>query len=223
VRLKIDRWKRAGHAIWALAWGAAMVLAAGTAAAQPVFELAHVDTQKNTEAYVFVDCYLAESEYWLDYNSLTILSPPQHGSVTVYDGWGVAVYTPDEDYEGFDGFTYSMKDELGNESAPSFVLMYVEPEGSITNLQPVIVGFCVVNLGTGDFVFNGYVLDDQDTYGRVVEFGGELAGQTMTIGYDGMFSYLGTIPPQSGGIVTVRYQDPYTVYSEETAQWVENF
>jgi hypothetical protein len=212
---------RSRHTIWAVVCGVTTALTSGGAWAQPVFEIATLDSQRNSQGYAWIDDYLTDSPDGLDYDTLAIASDPQYGSVSMVSEWGLLIYEPDPDYEGFDGFTYTIKDWQGVESEPCYVMVYVEPEGSVTNLAPVIVGLRYENYGNGNFGVIGYVLDDQDSYGRTIEFGGDLQGQTATVGYDGLISYLVTLPP-GGSIVTVRYLDPYNVYSEPDFQWVEN-
>jgi len=199
-----------------------LAMAANSALAQPVFQNAYVDTQKNTQLWAWVDDYVVSSDYGLNYESFAISNSAAHGSVSYDPYWGLITYVPDEDYEGYDGFTFTMEDELGNPSNLVHVFVYVEPEGTITNLAPVIVGLHVELIEGDYFAVNGYVLDDQDSYGREVIFGGYLQGQTMTIGYDGQFSYLVYVPRGTGGDVTVHYVDPYNVSSESYVTCINN-
>ena len=210
------------HTIWAMVWAMAALMTSD-AAAQPVFDDAYMNMQRNSVGYAWIDDYLVDSPDGLDYSSLTIASDAQNGTVSMYAEWGLLIYEPDPDYEGFDGFTFTIRDEQGVESVPNYVLVYVEPDGSVTNLQPVIVGFRVIDYGNNTFGFEGRVVDDQDSYGRLVEFGGELAGQTATVGYDGFIGFVTTMVPNNAGNVTVRYLDPYNVYSEPRWEWVENY
>jgi hypothetical protein len=220
VDMRANLWDAWRGGLWVMVFGVS--LTAASAYAQPVFENAYVDTQKNTQLWVWVDAYYVSSEYGLDYYSLAIESEPMNGSVS-YDGdWGLMTYVPDEDYEGYDGFTFTMQDELGNPSDVVYVLVYVEPEGSITNLQPVIVGFTVEDFGDNYFAFSGLLLDDQDSYGREVVFGGLLQGQTTTVGLDGEISFLAYFPPDTYGYITIHYVDPYDVCTEETRTCVNN-
>jgi hypothetical protein len=203
----------------AIVCGAVLGLFPAWAAAQPQMQTVYLDTLVNTAGFFFVEDYLNESENGLDLSSVAVFTGAQNGSVSINPSYGMVIYSPDEDYEGFDGFTFTVKDELGVESDPVFVLIYVEPEESVTNHAPLIVGFYSRDNGGGDYTFTGYVLDDQSPADREVVFGEDLDGETAILGYDGQFS-LSLSAQNSTGIASAKYLDPWNVWSPtEYAVW----
>jgi hypothetical protein len=49
-------------------------------------------------------------------NTVTIITPPQHGTVTIDPTTGIATYTPTPGYVGTDTFTYTVSDANGGTS-----------------------------------------------------------------------------------------------------------
>ncbi|MFQ5648302.1 MAG: beta strand repeat-containing protein, partial [bacterium] len=57
----------------------------------------------------------------IDKSTVTIATSPGNGSVTVNSSTGVVTYTPEPDFFGSDGFTYTVKDNDGLASTPASV------------------------------------------------------------------------------------------------------
>ncbi len=63
-----------------------------------------------------------------------ISSRPKHGYVTLEKG--VFTYTPDEDFTGFDQFTYSLTDVRGEASSPTTILVKILDEAKEFHISP---------------------------------------------------------------------------------------
>ncbi len=70
---------------------------------------------------------LTNSDETIDKTSVAIKIQPAHGSAAVQtDGSGKVVYTPDANYYGSDSFTYTVKDNEGEESNVATVTITVK-------------------------------------------------------------------------------------------------
>ena len=84
----------------------------------------------------------------IDPTSVTITTPPQHGSVTVNPTTGAVTYTPTSDYSGADEFFYTVKDNQGNISAPARVSITVNaPPAAVVYLSDLDANLCIQRLG----------------------------------------------------------------------------
>ncbi|WP_261842061.1 retention module-containing protein [Aliamphritea ceti] len=63
----------------------------------------------------------------LDPTTVTIISPPSNGVISVDPVSGAVTYTPNENYNGPDTFEYIVSDEAGNTSDPATVSITVNP------------------------------------------------------------------------------------------------
>ncbi|HEX6226375.1 MAG TPA: Ig-like domain-containing protein [Chryseolinea sp.] len=63
----------------------------------------------------------------LDPASVLVSSLPAHGVAVVEQATGIIVYTPEENFNGVDSFTYTVKDAEGATSAPALVTITVSP------------------------------------------------------------------------------------------------
>ncbi len=85
-----------------------------------------VDDRATFSRLVPVKLDLAANDFDVDGvvvpSSVTIVSSPQQGRVTVGSG-GQIIYTPGKDFEGKDSFTYVIWDELGARSSPGTVYL----------------------------------------------------------------------------------------------------
>jgi len=76
--------------------------------------VATLDTAQGTED-VPMEIDLLSNDFDVDgtvvITSLTIISPPSHGTATVLPGTGKVLYTPEADYYGLDAFTYEISDD----------------------------------------------------------------------------------------------------------------
>jgi|GEM_PF-3351993 len=210
--------------VWRFATPAVLTLFLLTAAAPafagpPVLEDAWVDTYEDTLADVFPDSYLISGDEDLDYDSFEVDEPALHGIVLTDDYPGAITYIPDSGYSGFDAFSYTVKDELGRISNVAWVYLYVEPDGSVTNLAPLIVNFQVVN-DAQVLTFTGQVLDENPET-MTIQFGESMDGHYANVSPSGYFYLQVYATPQMRGLATAITQDEYNIYSNEAMTFVD--
>ncbi|NCD72372.1 T9SS type B sorting domain-containing protein [Mucilaginibacter agri] len=73
-------------------------------------------TDPNTVVTINILANDVKAETDLVPSTVTIITPPQHGTVTINTATGVATYTPTANYSGTDSFTYTVKDANGGTS-----------------------------------------------------------------------------------------------------------
>ncbi len=96
-------------------------------------------TQEDTPVTIDVTANdtLTDSDETIDKTSVAIKTQPAHGSAAVQtDGSGSVVYTPDANYYGSDSFTYTVKDNEGEESNVATVAITVT---AVSDGPPVAV------------------------------------------------------------------------------------
>jgi len=81
--------------------------------------------------------------------TLSVVSAPSNGSVTVDLETGVVTYNPNSDFFGVDSFTYTVFDETGSEAQPATVFVTVN------------------NVNDAPFAVNDSLVIDEDTVGSV--------------------------------------------------------
>ncbi|TQM51105.1 gliding motility-associated-like protein [Arcticibacter tournemirensis] len=123
-------------------------------------------------------------------SSVRIIFTPLHGTVSIDPVTGVANYRPNEDYSGYDSFSYAVKDNFGAESnqATVSIAVNVKPEGTGDNTYtssetPVKINVLTNDKGkTGSIVLkhtdpvNGIVVVNPDstiTYTPTAGFSGK--------------------------------------------------
>ncbi|WP_370277737.1 retention module-containing protein [Pontibacterium sp.] len=120
----------------------------------------------------------------LDPSTVTIVSPPSNGTVTVDPVTGAVTYTPNENYNGPDSFEYTVQDEEGNTSEPASVSIDVNPVA-----EPPIALDDEVSTNEDNAVEIDVLANDEDP-------DGEIDPTTVTI----------TDPPENGSVTV----DPIT-------------
>ena len=151
----------------------------------------------------------------LDLGSIAVISAPTNGSV-VDNGDGTITYTPDPDYFGADGFTYSIDDDLGASSSIVDVAINVlevnDPpialnDTTITNEEtPIIIDVAVNdydNDGTIDVATVGRATNP--TNGEVVINGDGTVTYTPDVDFAGLDSLSYTIDDNQGGTSNVAF------------------
>ncbi len=81
-------------------------------------------TRKNTPVNIEVLRNDFSTVGEIDTTSLSILSSPPHGDVSITSP-AIVQYIPDNDFEGIDNFLYKVKDKANNESNPTIVEIFV--------------------------------------------------------------------------------------------------
>lgn len=144
----------------------------------------------------------------IDETSLTILTPPAKGTVTVNPD-GSVNYVPDDGAENDDWFSYTVADELGNVSNEAYVYVWIDPDEA-----PTIEMDWKYELN-GSVTFFGTVFDDQSTANLTVTFGGLLDGQApATTDAQGNFNVNVIMPPGTSGYFTAATHDVWGLDSE---------
>lgn len=116
----------------------------------------------------------------LDSSTLTIVNEPMSGTADIDLSLGMILYTPNENFVGYDQFQYTVSDSAGNVSNVATVDIY------IMNMPPMIsLQYPYVDLDDM-WVFRGTV-DDENPDGCIVTFGGLLEGNTATADENGEF------------------------------------
>jgi hypothetical protein len=72
-----------------------------------------------------------------DPHSVTVVTPPAHGSAVVNPNTGVITYTPDFGFVGFDTITYSVKTTAGGGPGSTYVDFAVYPEAPRVQPDPL--------------------------------------------------------------------------------------
>ncbi|RUM65490.1 MAG: hypothetical protein DSZ03_02705, partial [Sulfurimonas sp.] len=104
-------------------------------------------TQQNTPVVIDVLDNDNDVENALDPTTLTIITPPMHGTLEIDPVSGAVTYTPDPDYQGSDQFEYSVADNEGVVSNPAVVNIVV---GDISTLS---IDDVTVNEDAAEMVF----------------------------------------------------------------------
>ena len=209
------------RAAWRAVLAAAAICLAGTfqASAAPLFEEGDADTREDTLADIWVEDFLVDSEYSLDYTTLEVDSAPLNGTTWIDTDVGAIEYMPDTGYTGFDALSYTIRDEMGQLSNIGWIYIYVEPDGIITNAGPVIANFRTESEGMYTF-FLGLVLDENPA-GLTVTFGGFLEGITTTTYSTGDIIYWQELGPYDSGLVTAETEDEWEIHSNVAAWYVD--
>jgi VCBS repeat-containing protein len=149
----------------------------------------------------------------LDPTSVTIVDLPANGTVTVNPETGVVTYTPNENFNGTDSFTYTVADNEGLVSEPATVTITINPVNDDPIAQDDSFATSIDTLLTGNVLAdNGNGADsdpDGDTL-TVIQVNGILldgspitlpSGATLTVNSDGSFTYT----PSSSGTDSFTY------------------
>jgi hypothetical protein len=97
-----------------------------TANTKPGAKNDHADTRKNTAVVINVLANDAAKSGVLDPATVTVVTPPAHGTTSVNTVTGEVTYTPNLDFVGKDSFKYTVKDSFGQVSNVATVSITVE-------------------------------------------------------------------------------------------------
>ncbi|MFQ5648304.1 MAG: tandem-95 repeat protein [bacterium] len=92
----------------------------------PVAATDSASTNKNTPAIIDVAANDTDIEGTVDRTTILVVSGPANGSATVNPTTGVVTYMPAPFFFGPDSFSYTIKDDLGQPSAPGVVRVSVD-------------------------------------------------------------------------------------------------
>lgn len=123
-----------------------------------------------------------DEEGELDPSSVTLVTQPQFGTVTVNPVTGEILYSPDGDFSGLDNFTYTVKDSLGAVSNVANV------DVGVINEPPVIEDFLPTPGAAFVWTISGTVTDEFPA-GATVSLTGSLTASNIPVNADGSFSY----------------------------------
>lgn len=86
-----------------------------------------VTTNENTPVDILVTDGDTDPDGTIDVTTVTVQTPPNSGSVSVNPITGVVTYTPNAGFTGVDTFTYTVRDNNGEESNIAIVMVNVLP------------------------------------------------------------------------------------------------
>jgi len=97
-----------------------------TANTKPGAKNDHADTRKNTAVVINVLANDTAKSGILDPATVTVVTPPAHGTTSVNTVTGEVTYTPNLDFVGKDSFKYTVNDSFGQVSNVATVSITVE-------------------------------------------------------------------------------------------------
>lgn len=117
----------------------------------------------------------------------TLVNPPQHGTVTLSSDGGL-VYTPNADFNGLDGFSYTVSDgELTSEVASVTITVTPVNDGPVSVADAYEVAEDnTLSVSTGGVLSND---TDIDSSSLTVVIGANPAHGTVALAADGTFTY----------------------------------
>jgi Bacterial Ig domain len=151
----------------------------------------------------------------IDPGSVTIVTPPSNGSVSVDNISGDVTYTPDDMFSGTDWFEYTVSDTDGVVSDAARVDVYV------MNASPMISWMSAWMDAYGIWVVEGELQDERPET-VTVAFGG-LASGTATPDATGHFQTTVSVPPGTYGYATAVATDELGLQSAESRATIYNY
>ncbi|OKS87531.1 Ig-like domain-containing protein [Mucilaginibacter polytrichastri] len=145
-------------------------------------------------------------------NTVTIITPPQHGTVTVDPATGIATYTATPGYSGTDTFTYTVTDANGGTSNIATATITVDKapvandDNAITAMNTPVIINLPVNDVNGDAALapSTVIIVQQPLHGTVtVNTITGTATYTPNAGYFGQDNFTYTIKDQNGFVSNV--------------------
>ncbi|RYF44566.1 MAG: type I secretion protein, partial [Chitinophagaceae bacterium] len=113
--------------------------------------------------------------------SISIKTPPAHGTLQIDNVTGIVGYVPNTDYTGTDSFVYTIKDNTGSESNPALVDIFVNVRPSGTNDEATTFSGNPVTILVND--------NDLDKTGVTVIKGTDPSNGAVVINTDGSILY----------------------------------
>lgn len=155
------------------------------------------------------------SYYGFDIASVEIVSYPANGVVYVDPDYGEVNYVPDQEFVGWDSFSYRFRDYNGTLSNVATFTVYVKDTS-----PPAISTFNVSQIDCNMFWVSGTVVDG-DVSTVTVHFGGALEGQSTAVDSSGNFGFSVLLYPEERGLVSAQAVNQYGILSEMAYNWVE--
>lgn len=104
----------------------------------PPFAYADFDsTNKNTPVNIYVKINDADCSESLDSLNIEVIMPPSNGTATVGVGDTFITYTPNNNYTGYDTFTYILSSNGIDTSNPAQVVVYVKNGTGIAGIPQI--------------------------------------------------------------------------------------
>jgi hypothetical protein len=146
----------------------------------------------------------------LNAGSLTIVSGPQHGTVTVNSMNGMVTYQPTTGYSGTDGFGYTVRDGLGALSNVASVSVRVQPApvaandtATLQENQNVAINVLANDTSTGGTLDPASIkIVVSSAHGTAVVVNGEIV-YTPTMGYSGLDTFQYSVQDNLGTVSNV--------------------
>lgn len=147
-------------------------------------------TNENTAIWINVTANDEDEDGAINVSSVNITTDPVHGSTNLNDTTGEIQYTPDENFDGKDSFTYTVEDNDGNTSNEATVtITVIEPNDS------PVADFTIepANPYVGDTIYFNSTSTDED--GTIEDFvwklgdGTRLTGEKITHEYSKADTY----------------------------------
>jgi hypothetical protein len=150
---------------------------------------------KSIQVYVLAND-TASSGQTLNVSSLTITTPPRHGTATVDSTNGSVAYQPASAYSGTDSFQYTVRDDLGAQSNTASVSVRVQPAPVAANdtatlqaNQNIMIKVLANDTSAGGTLNPASIkIVVPPTHGTAVVMSGEVQ-YTPTMGYSGLDTF----------------------------------
>jgi len=145
-------------------------------------------------------------------STVTVITQPQHGTVTIDPATGIATYTPTAGYVGTDTFTYTVTDANGGTSNIATATITVDKapvannDNAITAVNTPVTINLPVNDANGDAALapSTVTIVQQPLHGTVtVNTANGVATYTPNPGYFGQDNFTYTIKDQNGSLSNV--------------------
>jgi len=153
--------------------------------------------------------YVTMSQVSLDPSSVSIVSGPSNGTVSVDSSTGEVNYLPFIGFTGDDTFSYTVSDGNGIQSNVATVMLSVS---AMSNAAPTIDWFTASDEGNGIWRFEGQVTDESP-YNVTVALGGIL-DVVVSVDTDGSFVYYAMLSPGTNGNATAEATDELGLVSD---------
>jgi hypothetical protein len=165
-------------------------------------DMANTDSGMLMPISVLMNDYASMMNTSLDTSSITIVSAPSHGIVSIDATTGEILYMSDAGFSGLDTFSYVVSDTNGLPSNVATVSVTV----NAVNLPPVIEWITATNVDGDVWVVEGQV-SDENLLSLSVSLSG-LVNTFVTVETTGAFMYQFTLTPGTvGNIFAYAYDD----------------
>lgn len=192
-------------------------------------------TDKNTSVDINVTTNDTDSDGTINKTTVTIVTPPSHGSTAINATTGVVTYTPTTGYTGSDSFTYTVKDNLAATSNIATVSITVNnPPVAVNDSKSTYIDSSVdINVTANDTDSDGTINKTTVTIVTTPSHGSTVINTTTgvitytpTTGYTGSDSFTYTVKDDRNATsniatvsITVNKIPPLTDYRFDECQW----